>query len=128
MLDDDARMIFEPRVHLGLKSIEFRFSIARLRREDLQLHECILWSSEIHAVLQMPARIPDSPAESRSHMMNSVCWFVCQGACGLGGQDWVGPHREVGRLVSGHTARRVLVGRRRQIIIRTASADASAGR
>ena len=37
--------------------------------------------------------------------MNLVCWFVCQGAFGLGGQDWVGPHRLVGRLVLGHTAR-----------------------
>jgi hypothetical protein len=45
----------------------------------------------------------------------------------LGGQDWVGPHREVGRLVLGHTARRVLVGGSRQVIIRTASSDASAG-
>ncbi len=45
----------------------------------------------------------------------------------MGGQDWVGPHREVGRLLLGHTARRVLVGRRRQVIIRTASKDASAG-
>ena len=31
--------------------------------------------------------------------------LVCQGAGGLGGQDWDGPHREVGRLVLGHTAR-----------------------
>jgi hypothetical protein len=38
----------------------------------------------------------------------------------LGGQDWVGPHREVGRLVLGHTARRVLVGGSRQVIMRTA--------
>ncbi len=30
--------------------------------------------------------------------------LVCQGAGGLGGQDWDGPHREVGRLVLGHTA------------------------
>jgi hypothetical protein len=33
----------------------------------------------------------------------------------------------VGRLVLGHTARRVLVGGSRQVIIRTASEDASAG-
>jgi len=59
--------------------------------------------------------------------MNLVCSLFCQGACGLGGQDWVGPHREVGRLVLGHTARRVLVGGSRQVIIRTASEDASAG-
>jgi len=45
----------------------------------------------------------------------------------LGGQDWVGPHREVGRLVLGHTAQRMLVGGSRQVIIRTASKDASAG-
>ena len=31
--------------------------------------------------------------------------LVCQGAGGLGGQDWDGPHRVVGRLVLGHTAR-----------------------
>jgi hypothetical protein len=36
--------------------------------------------------------------------------LVCQGACGLGGQDWEGPHRVVGRLVLGHTAL-VRVGR-----------------
>ena len=31
--------------------------------------------------------------------------LVCQGAGGLGGQDWGGPHRVMGRLVLGHTAR-----------------------
>jgi hypothetical protein len=31
--------------------------------------------------------------------------LVCQGAGGLGGQDWDGPHRLVGRLLLGHTAR-----------------------
>jgi hypothetical protein len=30
--------------------------------------------------------------------------LVCQGAGGLGGQDWEGPHDLVGRLVLGHTA------------------------
>jgi hypothetical protein len=30
--------------------------------------------------------------------------LVCQGAGGLGGQDWDGPHLVVGRLVLGHTA------------------------
>jgi hypothetical protein len=59
--------------------------------------------------------------------MNLVCLFVGQGAYGSGGQDWVGPHRQVGRLVVDHTARRVLVGGSRQVIIRTASVDASAG-
>jgi hypothetical protein len=59
--------------------------------------------------------------------MNLVCAFDCQGACGLGGQDWVGPHREVGRLVLGHTAQRALSGGSRQVIFRTASTDASAG-
>ena len=39
----------------------------------------------------------------------------------MGGQDWVGPYREVDRLVLGHTARRVLVGGSRQVTIRTAS-------
>ncbi len=60
-------------------------------------------------------------------ILNLVCSLFCQGACGLGGQDWVGPHREVGRLVLGHTAQGVLVGGSRQVIIRTASNDASAG-
>jgi hypothetical protein len=36
--------------------------------------------------------------------------LVCQGAGGLGGQDWDGPHRVVGRLLLGHTARSELLG------------------
>ena len=54
VLDDDARMIVEPRVHLRLKSIELWFPIARLRGEELQLHECVLCTSEILQVSQMP--------------------------------------------------------------------------
>ena len=57
-------MIVEPRVHLRLKSIEFRFPIARVRGEELQFHECVLCTSEIHQALQMPARIPNSPAKT----------------------------------------------------------------
>jgi hypothetical protein len=44
----------------------------------------------------------------------------CQGACGLGGQDWEGPHRVVGRLVLGHTALVWVGGWGRQFILRTA--------
>ena len=36
--------------------------------------------------------------------------LVCQGAGGLGGQDWDGPHLVVGRLVLGHTARECVGG------------------
>ena len=42
----------------------------------------------------------------RGYIMN----LVCQGAGGLGGQDWDGPHLLVGRLVLGHTARGEVVG------------------
>ncbi len=38
---------------------------------------------------------------TKPHRLN----LVCQGACGLGGQDWDGPHLLVGRLVLGHTVR-----------------------
>jgi hypothetical protein len=38
----------------------------------------------------------------------------------FGGQDWVGPHREVGRLVLGHTEPKSGVGGSRQVIMRTA--------
>ena len=53
--------------------------------------------------------------------------LVCQGACGLGGQDWEGPHRVVGRLVLGHTALVWVGGWGRQFILRTAPYGASAG-
>ena len=56
--------------------------------------------------------------------------LLCQGACGLGGQDWDGPHRLVGRLLLGHTVRvESLLGGwgGRQVILRTASGGASAG-
>ena len=46
--------------------------------------------------------------------------LVCQGACGLGGQDWEGPHDLVGRLVLGHTALVWFGGWGRQFILRTA--------
>jgi hypothetical protein len=38
----------------------------------------------------------------------------------FGGQDWVGPHRVVGRLVLGHTEPKAGVGGSRQVIMRTA--------
>ena len=118
MLDDDARMIVKPRVHLRLKSIELRFPIARLRGEELQLHECVLCTSEIHQALQMPARIPNSPAETcpsvrfdhiAAHngthslqtmppILNLLRVLFCRGVFGLGGQDWVERHRGGGRL------------------------------
>ena len=45
----------------------------------------------------------------------------------FGGQDWVGPHLVVGRLVLGHAEPNGGVGGSRQVILRTASKDASAG-
>ena len=36
--------------------------------------------------------------------MNLLCGLSCQGAFGLGGQDWVERHRGGGRLLGGHTA------------------------
>ncbi len=44
--------------------------------------------------------------------MSRSVWF--------GGQDWVGPHRVVGRLVLGHTEPKAGVGGSRQVIMRTA--------
>jgi hypothetical protein len=44
--------------------------------------------------------------------MSRCVWF--------GGQDWVGPHLLVGRLVLGHTEPKVGVGGSRQVIMRTA--------
>ena len=44
--------------------------------------------------------------------MSRSVWF--------GGQDWVGPHRVVGRLVLGHTEPKSGVGGSRQVIMRTA--------
>jgi len=44
--------------------------------------------------------------------MSRSVWF--------GGQDWVGPHLVVGRLVLGHTEPGLLVGGSRQVIMRTA--------
>ena len=46
--------------------------------------------------------------------------LVCQGAWWFGGQDWVGPHLLVGRLVLGHTEPEAGVGGSRQVIMRTA--------
>ena len=59
-------------------------------------------------------------------MERTTCWppilnLVCQGAGGLGGQDWDGPHLVVGRLVFGHTARGERGGWGRQVNLRTAS-------
>jgi hypothetical protein len=52
----------------------------------------------------------------RPNILNLLWVSNCQGACGLGGRDWVGPHRLVGRLVLGHTARRkVWVGADRSL-------------
>ena len=50
-----------------------------------------------------PQIVDGSPFQTtdRERILN----LVCQGAGGLGGQDWDGPHRWVGRLVLGHTAR-----------------------
>ena len=47
---------------------------------------------------------PRSQATGRERILN----LVCQGAGGLGGQDWDGPHLLVGRLVLGHTAHRTV--------------------
>ncbi len=44
------------------------------------------------------------------HYEGYIMNLVCQGAGGLGGQDWDGPHLLVGRLVLGHTARGEVVG------------------
>jgi hypothetical protein len=67
---------------------------------------------------------PVDPRDPEIHsgppILNLLWASNCQGAFGLGGQDWVGPHRLVGRLVLGHTARRGLVGGSRQVIMRTA--------
>jgi len=40
-------------------------------------------------------------AKSRDHpnILNLLCGLFCQGAFGLGGQDWVGRHRGGGRLL-----------------------------
>jgi hypothetical protein len=53
-----------------------------------------------------------SSAEHIDSRMSRCVWF--------GGQDWVGPHRLVGRLVLGHTEPKVGVGGNRQVIMRTA--------
>jgi hypothetical protein len=44
--------------------------------------------------------------------MSRSVWF--------GGQDWVGPHLLVGRLVLGHTEPVLLAGGSRQVIMKTA--------
>jgi hypothetical protein len=44
--------------------------------------------------------------------MSRCVWF--------GGQDWVGPHLVVGRLVLGHTEPKAGAGGGRQVIMRTA--------
>ena len=48
-------------------------------------------------------------------------------AAGCGGQDWDGPHLVVGRLLLGHTVREGVGRRGRQVNMRTASGNASAG-
>ncbi len=53
--------------------------------------------------------------------------LCCQGAGGLGGQDWDGSHREVGRLLLGHTVRQERGGWGGQVIIRTMLVNMSAG-
>jgi hypothetical protein len=47
--------------------------------------------------------------------------------CGLGGQDWDGPHLMVGKLLLGHTVRNKLGGWGRQVIMKTSPGGESAG-
>jgi hypothetical protein len=51
----------------------------------------ILWESSTLTVA-LGARRPTT-VPKWIPLLNLVCSLFCQGACGLGGQDWVGPHR-----------------------------------